>query len=121
MTTTCPGCGLEMPARPDAPPDGYYNTTRECWSVFTEVVGAEFANALLFGRAHQLTVDTYAVQHAGGPHPDNSPALCAAPRVDVHRRAALRAAAGSVVKDDLRRRGCGRRRRGVRRDVAGRN
>jgi len=74
--TTCPGCGLEMPARSDAPADGYFNTSRECWSVFTEVAGAEFSNALIFGRVHQLTVDAYAVQHAGGPHPDKS--------VDIH-------------------------------------
>src|SRR5262249_46373353 len=26
----------------------------------------------LFGQVHQLTVDAYAVQHAGGPHPDKS-------------------------------------------------
>jgi hypothetical protein len=31
---------------------------------------------VLFGQVHQLTVDAYAVQHAGGNHPDKS--------VDVH-------------------------------------
>ena len=29
-------------------------------------------NAVLFGQVHQLTVDAYAVQHAGGQHPDKS-------------------------------------------------
>ena len=43
--------------------------------VFTEVIGAEFGNAVLFGQVHQLTVDAYAVQHAGGPHPDKSVAV----------------------------------------------
>ena len=43
--------------------------------VFTEVIGAEFGNAVLFGQVHQITVDTYAVQHAGGPHPDKSMAV----------------------------------------------
>ena len=76
LNRVCPGCGLEMPRRDNAPPDGYYNTSPECWAVYTEVLAAEYSNALLFGQIHQMTVDSYAVQHAGGPHPDKS--------VDVH-------------------------------------
>jgi hypothetical protein len=68
----CPGCGLTMPRRDTARNDGYYNASPECWSVYTEVLAAEYSNAVLFGQVHQLTVDTYAVQHAGGPHPDKS-------------------------------------------------
>ena len=72
----CPSCLLKMPAS-DAPHyDGYYNTSDECWSVYTEVLGYEFGNAVAFGHTHQLTVDAYAVQHAGASHPDKS--------VDVH-------------------------------------
>ena len=70
--SSCPGCGLVMPVRERAVYDGYFNTSPECWTVFTEVLGAEFGNAPLFARVHQLTVDTYAVQHAGGAHPDKS-------------------------------------------------
>jgi hypothetical protein len=55
--------------------DGYYNTSPECWSVYTEVLGTEFGNAFLFGQVHQLTVDTYAVQHAGASHKDKSVAV----------------------------------------------
>ena len=73
--TACPGCRLRMPIRASASYDGYYNTSAECWLVFTEVIGAEFGNALLFGNAHQLTVDAYAVQHAGASHPDKSIAI----------------------------------------------
>ena len=73
--TTCPGCGLRMPAS-DKPYDGKFNASAECYSVFTEVIGAEFSNVVLFSQAHQVTVDAYAVQHAGGPHPDKS--------VDIH-------------------------------------
>jgi hypothetical protein len=73
--TTCPGCGLRMP-RGRTAYDGSFHASPECWSVFTEVIGAEFGDAPLFGLVHQLTVDAYAVQHAGGPHPDKS--------VDVH-------------------------------------
>jgi hypothetical protein len=72
----CPGCGLEMPRRENAPPDGYYNTSPECWSVYSEVLAAQYSNRMLFAQVHQLSVDSYAVQHAGGPHPDKS--------VDVH-------------------------------------
>lgn len=74
--TTCPGCGLGMPASDAAAYDGYFNTSPECWSLFTEVIGAEFGNAVLYGAAHQLSVDAYAVQHAGGAHPDKS--------IDIH-------------------------------------
>ena len=76
MNRACPGCGLEMPLRETAVNSSYYNTSPECWTVYTEVLASEYSNALIFGRAHQLTVDTYAVQHAGGPHPDKS--------VDIH-------------------------------------
>ena len=77
MESTCPGCGLTMPRRDSLTVDAtYYNTSPECWSVFTEVLAVEYSNAVLFGQVHQLTVDAYAVQHAGGPHPDKS--------VDVH-------------------------------------
>lgn len=70
-TSRCPGCGLALPPS-DFPYDGYYHATRECWSVYTEVLAREYENAVLFGSVHQLTVDAYAVQHAGGPHPDKS-------------------------------------------------
>jgi hypothetical protein len=72
IESLCPGCGLRMPRCPDAVYDGYFNTTPECWDVFTEVVGKEFGNAMLFGQVHQLTVDAYAAQHAGGNHRDKS-------------------------------------------------
>jgi hypothetical protein len=68
----CPGCGLTMPHRLSLSDRYYYNASPECWSVYTEVLAAEYSNAVLFGQIHQLTVDTYAVQHAGGPHPDKS-------------------------------------------------
>ncbi len=80
MTTcqeiACPGCGLSMPAGNVPAYDGYYYNSSECWAVYTELLGAEFSNALLFGQVHQMTVDTYAVQHTGGRHPDKS--------IDIH-------------------------------------
>jgi hypothetical protein len=71
IETLCPGCGLTMPAG-TATAHGYYNGSPECWSVYTEVLGAEYGNAVIFGQVHQRTVDTYAVQHPGGSHPDKS-------------------------------------------------
>ena len=70
--TTCPGCGLELPEKPAASGEGYYNATSECFDVYAEILGEEFSSPVLFGAVHQLSVDTYAVQHAGGPHPDKS-------------------------------------------------
>jgi len=67
----CPGCGLERPASGRGY-DRKFNASAECWSVFEEVLAAEFGNAVLFGQVHQMTVDAYAVQHAGGRHPDKS-------------------------------------------------
>lgn len=72
VNAICPGCSLEMPSRPALTAHGYYNAAPECWSVYTEVLGAEYSNAVLFGQVHQLTVDSYATQHAGGGHPDKS-------------------------------------------------
>lgn len=64
-----------MPRRGGLTTHGYYNASPECWAVYTEVLAAEYANAVLFGQVHQLTVDAYAVQHAGGVHPDKSVAV----------------------------------------------
>lgn len=69
--TTCPGCGLELPASGRSY-DRKFHASAECWALFEEVLAAEFQNPVLFGQVHQLTVDTYAVQHAGGRHPDKS-------------------------------------------------
>lgn len=50
--------------------DRKFNASAECWSLFEEVIAAEFQNPVLFAQVHQLTMDAYAVQHAGGQHPD---------------------------------------------------
>ena len=68
----CPGCGLRMPQQPGATRQSYYHASPECWAVYSEVLGAEYSHAVIFGQVHQLTVDAYAVQHAGGEHPDKS-------------------------------------------------
>ena len=64
-----------MPINDHAVYDGYYNCSKECWIIYSDVLGTEFSNAVLFSQVHQLTVDTYAVQHAGGNHTDKSVAV----------------------------------------------
>lgn len=61
-----------MPRRPGVLNTSYFHASPECWTVFGEVLAAEYSNAVLFGQVHQITVDAYAAQHAGGQHPDKS-------------------------------------------------
>ncbi|QDT96346.1 DUF5946 family protein [Gimesia aquarii] len=68
----CPGCRLRMPANTAAAYDGYYHCSPECWSIYSEVLGTQFSNAIIFGQIHQMTVDAYALQHAGGSHKNKS-------------------------------------------------
>ncbi len=70
--STCPGCGLQLPKNESAVDKYYYNCSPECAQVFDCVLGVEFSNQLLFQEIHQLTVDAYCVQHAGGRHPAKS-------------------------------------------------
>ncbi len=69
--TTCPGCGLELPAT-GREYDRKFHSSAECWAVYEEVLAREYQSPALFGQVHQLTVDAYSVQHAGGAHPDKS-------------------------------------------------
>jgi hypothetical protein len=55
----CPGCGLVMPAGSSIPYDGYFNASNECWSLFTEVIGREFSNAVLFGHHPDKSIDIH--------------------------------------------------------------
>jgi hypothetical protein len=66
---------MTMPRNPALAYAGYYNCSAECWDIYAEVLGREFSTPYIYGNAHQMTVDCYAVQHAGGPHPDKSVAV----------------------------------------------
>jgi hypothetical protein len=65
--TACPGCGIVLP---DAPPPGapQLHATPACEAVLHEVLGFEFQHPVML-RSHQLTVDAYGAQHAGGAAP----------------------------------------------------
>jgi hypothetical protein len=62
---SCPGCGALFPAS-DGPTHAYIGASAGCWAVFGEVVAREY-NDFRYGAIHQMTVDTYAVQHPGAP------------------------------------------------------
>jgi len=61
----CPGCGLDLPAS-DGPTHAYIGASPPCWGLYGELLAREFEDRARFA-LHQLTVDTYAVQHPGVP------------------------------------------------------
>src|SRR6266511_2438669 len=61
--TTCPGCGLELPAS-GLTPDPRRNASPECWRLYGEVQGFELNHIELARDYHQLAVDAYSAQHA---------------------------------------------------------
>jgi hypothetical protein len=65
--TACPGCGIVLPDSAVADPPGLH-ATPSCESVLHEVLGFEFQHPVML-RYHQLTVDAYGAQHAGGGAP----------------------------------------------------
>ena len=71
----CPGCRLRMPISAKAVAKNYFNCSDECWSLFADIQGYQYGSASVFRQSHQLTVDAYACQHAGGDHPDKSVAI----------------------------------------------
>ncbi|HEX6678660.1 MAG TPA: DUF5946 family protein [Actinomycetes bacterium] len=62
-STTCPGCGLELPAS-GLPPGPRGNASAECWQLYGEVQGFELQHPELVRDYHQMAVDAYGAQHA---------------------------------------------------------
>jgi Family of unknown function (DUF5946) len=63
-TTICSGCGARL-AKSDWILDRRLNASPECWQLYGDVTGYELSHPSL-GRLHQLMVDAYGAQHAGG-------------------------------------------------------
>jgi hypothetical protein len=59
----CPGCQIALPDE-EGPVHPYMTASPACWARFGQVLAHEFENPAYF-KWHQLTVDTYAVQHPG--------------------------------------------------------
>ena len=67
----CPGCGLRMPLSDKVAYDGYFYCSPECWVIFEEILAGASGDPDYYP-VRQLMVDAYAVQHAGGKHPNQS-------------------------------------------------
>lgn len=65
--TACPGCGIVLPDPAQEEP-ARLHASPACESVLHEVLGFEFQHPVML-RYHQLTVDTFGAQHAGGGAP----------------------------------------------------
>jgi hypothetical protein len=61
-----------MPQSEKVTYDGYFNCSPECWVLFEEVLAVSSGDPEKYAPVHQLTIDAYAAQHAGGRHPDRS-------------------------------------------------
>lgn len=64
-----------MPVSQHSVEKNYFNCSDECWQLFGDIQRFQYGNELAFRQSHQLTVDAYACQHAGGGHPDKSVAI----------------------------------------------
>jgi hypothetical protein len=62
---SCPGCGLDL-ERIEGPSHPYIGASASCWALYGEVLAREYGDPE-WGRVHQMTVDTFAVQHPGNP------------------------------------------------------
>jgi hypothetical protein len=63
----CHGCGAQVPDLPETRTRAeYVGSAPGCWQVYTELLAREYSD-IRYAPAHQLTVDTYMVQHPGVP------------------------------------------------------
>ncbi len=63
--SVCPGCAALLPAEEGAT-HPYMRCSPACWRRFGAILAREFGDPSYFA-VHQITVDTYAVQHPGIP------------------------------------------------------
>jgi len=66
MTLPCLGCGGLFDAF-DGPVHPYMASSPACWHTYGLILAREYNDTSLFGTAHRLTVDAYALQHPGDP------------------------------------------------------
>ena len=70
----CPECGAHVPDVPDGPTHAYLGGLPGCWLLYSAMLAREFAG--FDPEVHRLSVDSYAVQHAGVPGPQTTQSLC---------------------------------------------
>ena len=63
--TRCPGCGAQVADIAETRTRAQYvGSAPGCWQLYTELLAREYSD-IRYAPAHQLTVDTYMVQHPG--------------------------------------------------------
>jgi hypothetical protein len=62
--STCPGCGLTAPERPGAAPEER-SVSAACWAMYGQVLARSYTDPR-YRVVHQMVVDAYTAQHAGG-------------------------------------------------------
>lgn len=70
----CVGCGGPVPEE-KGPTHPYMESSPGCWRIYGEVLSREYGD-LAYAGLHQLTVDSYAVQHPGRPSPQTIQSVC---------------------------------------------
>jgi hypothetical protein len=63
--SSCPGCGLVLPATGSAIDTRSFRATAECLDLHGEVTSNVMQHPEVLGRWHQTCVDSYAAQHVG--------------------------------------------------------
>ena len=64
---TCQGCSAQVPDMPETRVRAaYVGSAPGCWQLYTDLLAREYSD-IRYAPAHQLTVDTYMVQHPGEP------------------------------------------------------
>jgi hypothetical protein len=63
----CIGCGVELPAV-EGPVHRYLESSPACWAAYGVLLAREYTDPA-YRTLHKLSVDSYAVQHAGHPSP----------------------------------------------------
>lgn len=64
MSEKCFACGGSFTAV-EGPTHKYMLSSPGCWKAYGELLAREYESPVLFGAAHRLTVDAYALQHPG--------------------------------------------------------
>ncbi len=65
LMSTCPGCGLTTSDTGGDPPAEHV-ASAACYRLYGELLARDYSDPGYYRRAHQMVVDAYAAQHAGG-------------------------------------------------------
>ena len=66
VVAACPGCGVSAAAAGGGAPPVEHHASAGCYALYCQVLARDYANPEYYRLAHQVVVDDYAAQHAGG-------------------------------------------------------